>query len=230
MPKELVWDEIGDRLYETGVDHGVLYFIDDETKKYVNGVAWSGLSQVTEKPSGAEASPIYADNIKYLNLYSAEDFGASVEAYTYPPEFEECDGTAEIAKGVRIGQQDRKTFGFSYRTKIGNDTQGDAHGYKIHLIYGCKAAPTEKSYSTVNDSPEAISFSWEFSTTPVNVKIGDTELKPTAIVTIDSTKADPTKLAAFLKILYGSDSADARMPLPDEVAELLGVADTQSIG
>lgn len=225
MPKALVWDEIGNRTYETGVDHGAIYFLNDE-KKYTNGVAWSGLSSVSEKPSGAEATAIYADNIKYLNMYSNEDFAATIEAYTYPDEFAECDGSVAITAGVIAGQQARKAFGLSYRTRIGNDVDGDAYGYKLHLVYGCRVSPSEKGYSTVNDSPEAITFSWELSTTPVNVKIGDVEYRPTSLITIDSTKFTTeqakTKLKAFEAILWGSDSADARMPLPDEVVTLLG--------
>lgn len=216
---KLVWDNTGDRLYETGVKNGVLYPI-SSNGTYPKGVAWNGLTAVTESPSGAEATALYADDMKYLNLYSAEEFGATVEAYTYPEEFGECDGSAEIANGVQIGQQTRKAFGMCYRTTIGNDTEGDAHGYKLHIIYGAMASPSEKAYATINDSPEAITFSWELTTTPVNV----TGKKPTASLTIDSTKADPTKLAALEAILYGSDggsSTDARLPLPDEIAELM---------
>lgn len=218
MPK-LVWDKTGERLYETGVDHGVLYPV-QAGGVYNKGVAWNGLISVTESPSGAEASPIYADNIKYLNLMSAEEFGATIEAYMYPDEFAECDGSAEIAKGVNIGQQSRKTFGLCYRTVIGNDVDSNEHGYKLHMIYGALAAPSEKGYQTINDSPEAITFSWELSTTPVNVG----GFKPTASLTIDSTKADPIKLAALEKILYGDTNpeTEARLPLPDEIATLMG--------
>ena len=218
---KLVWDNTGDRLYETGVKNGVLYPV-SSNGTYPKGVAWNGLTAVTESPSGAEATALYADDMKYLNLYSAEEFGATVEAYTYPEEFGECDGSAEIANGVQIGQQTRKAFGMCYRTTIGNDTEGDAHGYKLHIIYGAMASPSEKAYATINDSPEAITFSWELTTTPVNV----TGKKPTASLTIDSTKADPTKLAALEAILYGSDGGsgtDARLPLPDEIAELMKV-------
>ena len=218
---KLVWDNTGDRLYETGVKQGVLYPV-SSSGTYPKGVAWNGLTAVTESPSGAEATALYADDMKYLNLYSAEEFGATVEAYTYPEEFGECDGSAEIASGVQIGQQTRKAFGMCYRTTIGNDTEGDAHGYKLHIIYGAMASPSEKAYATINDSPEAITFSWELTTTPVNV----TGKKPTASLTIDSTKADPTKLAALEAILYGSDGGsgtDARLPLPDEIAELMKV-------
>lgn len=218
---KLVWDKIEDRLYETGVDHGVFYPVDKG--EYKKGVVWNGLTNVTETPSGAESTAQYADNIKYLNLTSAEDFKATIQAYTYPPEFAQCDGSAEITAGVMIGQQTRKSFGFSYRTKIG-DTDSNNKGYKLHLIYGAKAAPSERAYATVNDSPEALSFSWELSTTPVNV----TGYSPTAIVTIDSTKTDATKLKALEDILYGTESADARMPLPDEVVEILG--ETESVG
>lgn len=197
----IVWDQSGERLYETGVDHGVLFPV--ENNVYGAGVAWNGLTQVTESPSGAEATALYADNIKYLSLMSAEDFGATVEAYTYPDEFAECDGSAAVSKGVMIGQQERKAFGLAYRTKVGND-QNDNLGYKIHLIYGAKASPSERSYSTVNDSPEAITFSWELTTTPINV----TGRKPTALLTIDSTKVDKDKLKKFEDILYGIDAPE----------------------
>lgn len=213
---KLIWDQTGERFYETGVDHGVLYPVKDGA--YSAGVAWNGLTAVTESPSGAEASPIYADNIKYLNLVSAEEFGATIEAYTYPDEFAECDGSASIATGVYIGQQSRKTFGLSYRTVLGNDVDSNDYGYKLHLIYGALAAPSEKGYSTINDSPEAITFSWEVTTTPVNVA----GFKPTACVTIDSTKADADKLAALEAILYGSEDAEARLPLPDEIVSIMG--------
>lgn len=210
MPK-LEWDKSGEHFYETGTDHGVLFV--QEAGVYGEGVAWNGLTAVNESPSGAEPSNIYADNIKYLTLTSAEDFGCTIEAYTYPDEWAECDGSAEPTPGIMIGQQTRKGFGFSYRTRIGNDVEGDSLGYKIHLIYGGKASPSEKSYQTVNDNPEALSFSWEVSTTPVNV----TGHKPTACLTIDSTKVNAEKLAAFEEILYGSESSAARLPLPDEV-------------
>lgn len=208
----ITWDNTGDRLYETGVDHGVLY-LRDASGAYKNGVPWNGLTAVTESPSGAEPTPLYADNIKYLNLMSAEEYGMTIEAYTYPDEFAECDGSASLAEGVTIGQQDRKTFGMSYRTIVGNDVDSNNYGYKLHLVYGCLAAPSEKAYASVNDSPEAITFSWEVSTTPVNV----TGFKPTSCITIDSTKADATKLAALEKILYGDGSSDAELPLPDVV-------------
>lgn len=215
---KLVWDAAGTRLYETGVNQGVLYPMEEGA--YPKGVAWNGLTAVTESPSGAEASPMYADNIKYLNLYSAEEFGATVEAYTYPDEFAECDGSAELVPGVMLGQQARKTFGLSYKTILGNDVKSDAYGYKLHLIYGAMASPSEKSYATVNDSPEAITFSWELTTTPVNVE----GFKPTSCITIDSTKVDAQKLKALEAVLYGSDSEEARLPLPDEVATLIGKA------
>lgn len=220
MPK-LVWDADTTRLYETGVSHGVFY--PKGTGDYKGGVAWNGLISVTESPSGAENNALYADNIKYLNLRSAEDFSATIEAYMYPPEFAICDGTAEIAKGVNVGQQPRKPFGFAYRTIIGNDTQGEDYGYKLHLIYNAEAAPSDKGYQSVNDSPEAITFSWEVSTTPINIP----GFKPAAQITIDSTEADPEKLAALETILYGKDGSgeddtgtDARLPLPDEIVTL----------
>lgn len=218
----LNWDAIGERIYETGVDHGVLYLL-DSNGAYSSGYAWNGLTTVTESPSGAEPNAIYADNMKYLNIYSAEEFGATVEAYTYPDEFAQCDGSAELATGVSLGQQDRKTFGMCYRTKIGNDVDGEAHGYKLHLMYGCRATPSERAYNTVNDSPEAIAFSWEISTTPVTVS----GHKATSLITIDSTKADATKLAALEAILYGTaasgndEAVAARLPLPDEIANTI---------
>lgn len=215
---KLIWDKTGERYYETGVNQGVLY-PQDETGAYSTGVAWNGLTAVTESPSGAEPSPLYADNIKYLNLISTEDFGATVEAYTYPDEFAECDGSAELAPGVMVGQQPRKAFGLCYRTNKGNDVNAEL-GYKLHLIYGAMASPSEKAYATNNDSPEAITFSWELTTTPVSV----TGLKPTACITIDSTKVDATKLAALEDVLYGSESEEPRLPLPDEVAQLMKAA------
>lgn len=214
MPK-LVWDAIGEKIYETGVDHGVLYV--QEAGAYPKGVAWNGLTAVTESPSGAEPTPLYADNIKYLNLMSTEEFAATIEAYTYPDEFAECDGSAELVAGVMLGQQKRKTFGMCYRTVIGNDTENNAHGYKLHIIYGALAAPSEKAYSTINDSPEAITFSWEVSTTPVAVEGHE----PTASITIDSTKVDAEKLAALEAVLYGSEEAEPRLPLPDEIKTLM---------
>lgn len=214
---KISWDEIGKRFYETGVDHGVLY-VQDDKGTYPNGVAWNGLISVTESPSGAEATPLYADNIKYLNLMSTEELGGTIEAYTSPTEFDVCDGSAEIATGVLIGQQPRKTFGLSYRTIIGNDIANNDYGYKLHLIYGALASPTEKAYTSVNDSPEAATLSWEFTTTPVAVE----GFKATACVTIDSTKVDKTKLEALEAILYGSEAAEARLPLPAEIITMLG--------
>lgn len=224
---KLIWDNTGERLYETGVKQGVLY-LQGTGGVYEKGVAWNGLTAVTESPSGAEQTPLYADDIKYLNLVSTEEFGATIEAYTYPEEFAECDGSASIATGVIIGQQNRKTFGLAYKTTVGNDVDGNNYGYKLHLVYGATASPSEKGYSTINDSPEAITFSWEISTTPVNVA----GFKPTATVTIDSTKVDTDKLAALEDILFGknptSDSAndgtEPRLPLPDEIAELMAAA------
>lgn len=212
---KLIWDKAGEHFYETGVNQGVFYPLTSEGK-YEPGVAWNGLTGVTESPSGAEATPLYADNQKYLNLISAEEFGATVEAYTYPDEFAACDGSAEIATGVMIGQQSRKTFGLSYKTQIGNDVDNSDHGYKLHLIYGCVASPSEKAYGTINDSPEAITFSWEIKTTPVNV----TGHKATASLTIDSTKVKAEKLAALEKILYGDVDTEPRLPLPDEIASI----------
>ena len=218
---KLVWDKTGERLYETGVKQGVLYLL-GSAGTYTKGVAWNGLTNVTESPSGAEATPLYADDIKYLNLMSTEEFGGTIEAYTYPDEFAECDGSASLTNGVYIGQQARKTFGFCYRTTLGNEVDNNNYGYKLHLVYGALASPSEKAYGTINDNPEAITFSWEFSTTPVNV----TGHKPTASITIDSTKVDAEKLAALEKILYGddADSTEARLPLPDEVAQIMTAA------
>lgn len=216
---KIVWDETGKRLYETGVKNGVLYLLSG-SGAYDKGVAWNGLTSVTESPSGAEATDLYADDTKYLSLMSAETFGATVEAYTYPDEFAECDGTAEITPGVTIGQQARKTFGLCYRTAIGNDIDGSDHGYKLHFIYGCKATPSDKGYSSINDSPEAITFSWTINTTPVTVE----GFKPTASLVVDSTKVAPEKLAALEAVIYGSASTEARLPLPSEVAELVSQA------
>ena len=213
---KLVWDVVGERNYETGVSKGALYPM--VSGAYPKGVAWSGLTTVTETASGAEATPLYADNIKYLNLMSVEELGGTIEAYTAPDEFGACDGTAELTTGVSIGQQPRQTFGLAYQTILGNDTENNKHGYKIHLIYGALASPTERSYATVNDSPEAMTMSWDFSTTPVSV----TGFEPTSLVVIDSTKVDAEKLAAFEAIIYGSEDQEARLPLPNEVATLLG--------
>ena len=220
---KLTWDNAGERLYETGVKQAALYV--QESGAYPKGVAWNGITAVTESPSGAEATALYADDTKYLSLVSAEEFGATIEAYMYPDEFAECDGSASIATGVTIGQQKRKTFGLAYKTTLGNDVESNDYGYKLHLIYGALAAPSEKAYATINDSPEAITFSWEVTTTPVNV----TGHKPTALITIDSTKVDKKKLAALEEILYGKnptlpegqDGVEPRLPLPDEIAELM---------
>ena len=216
---KIVWDAVGEHIFETGVRNGVLYLKGAEGT-YNTGVAWNGLTSVSESPEGAEPTDLYADDIKYLTLMSAENFKATIEAYTYPVEFEECDGSATIAKGVVIGQQSRKPFGLCYRTAIGNDTDGNEHGYKLHIVYGCQASPSEKQYSTINDSPEAITFSWEVSTTPVNV----TGKKPTATLIIDSTKTDKAKLTALEAILYGSEQTEPRLPLPDEIATLMTTA------
>lgn len=223
----LTWDNTGERYYETGVKQGVLYPI-QANGTYSKGVAWNGLTAVTESPSGAEATALYADDIKYLNLISNEEFGATIEAYTYPDEFAECDGSAALTTGVMLGQQKRKTFGLCYKTTVGNDVDGNDYGYKLHLIYGCLAAPSEKAYATINDSPEAITFSWEVSTTPVNVA----GFKPTSQITIDSTKiseGEKAKLASLEDILYGKDDDTAensgpRLPLPDEIKTLFATA------
>lgn len=215
---KLVWDTTGERYYETGVKNGVLYV--QTGGAYPKGVAWNGLTAVTESPSGAEATPLYADDIKYLNLMSNEEFSCTIEAYTYPDEFMECDGSATLVEGVMLGQQTRSTFGLCYRTSLGNDTEGVDHGYKLHLIYGCLASPSEKAYSTINDSPEAITFSWEVSTTPAEV----TGHKPTSCITIDSTKVAPGKLAALEKVLYGDTEVEPRLPLPDEITSIMSQA------
>lgn len=225
MPR-ITWDDVGKRVYETGVDHGVLYKT-LEDGSFGDGVAWNGLSSVSQSPSGADASPIWADNIKYLNLISAEEFGATVEAYTYPDEFAECDGSAALVPGVYAGQQTRKKFGLCYRTQVGNDVKGTDFGYKLHLVYNCLAAPSEKAYQTINDSPEAIAFSWTLSTTPVAVNKKQ-NIKPTATLEIDSTKVDAAKLKALEDILYGTNGTDGaegnapRLPLPDEVITIIG--------
>lgn len=223
---KIVWDKTGEHFYETGVKNCVLYIPTEGV--YSKGVAWNGITAITESPSGAEATALYADDIKYLNLYSVEEFGATIEAYTYPDEFAECDGSAELVAGVKIGQQARKPFGLCYRTTIGNDTDGNDHGYKLHIIYGAMASPSEKSYNTINDSPEAVTFSWELTTTPVNVA----GAKPTASITIDSTKVDDQKLAALEEVLYGKDgtgsdhtgAAEPRLPLPDEIKTIMTAA------
>lgn len=212
MPK-LTWDTIGDRFYETGVDHGVLY-IPDVSGVYTTGVSWNGLTTVTESPTGAEPTATYADNIKYLNLFSAEEFGATIEAYTYPDEFAQFDGLATPEPGVLVGQQSRKTFGLSYRTRIGNDLEGEDHGYKLHLVYGCQASPSEKAYNTINDSPEAITFSWEITTTPAPV----TGLKPTSLIVIDSRVVDAADLLLLEDEIYGDATTGvANLPTPDQV-------------
>lgn len=220
---KIEWDKTGEKIYETGVKNGVLY-LPDETGAYNKGVAWNGLTTVTESPSGAESTPLYADDIKYAELLSAEEFGFTIECYTYPDEFAECDGSAEPTPGVTIGQQNRKTFGLCYRTTLGNDVKGNEYGYKLHLIYGAKASPSEKAYGTINDSPEAITFSYEATTTPVNV----TGYKPTASLIIDSTKVKPENLQKLEDVLYGKDSAvesganlEPRLPLPDEVISII---------
>jgi hypothetical protein len=215
----ITWDQVGERYYETGVDKGVLY-IPNNTGVYAVGYAWNGLISVTESPSGAESNPQYADNIKYLNLVSAEEFGGTIEAFTYPDEFAICDGTAVPEAGVYLGQQSRRQFGLSYRTRKGNDTDGNDHGYKLHLVYGAQASPSEKGYTTINDSPEALTFSWEFSTTPVPV----TGHKPTASLTIDSTKVDAAALTALETELYGAVNAAPSLPLPDEVITMFAAA------
>ena len=213
----LVWDKAGERLYEAGVNHGVLYPLNDQGV-YSPGVVWNGLTQISESPDGAEPNDLWADNIKYASLRSAETFGATVEAYTYPDEFAVCDGSASPVTGVYIGQQQRKKFGLCYRTEVGSDTVSDTtNSYKLHLVYGCTASPSDKNYETINDSPDAITFSWEIDTVPVEV----TGLKPCSTIVIDSTKVDSTKLADLLDILYGKDSTAPRLPLPDEVIQTL---------
>ena len=215
----ITWDETGKRFYETGVDHGVLYPI-SESGKYTPGVAWNGLTALTETPEGAEIEDLYADNIKYLSLLSAETFGGTIEAYTYPDEFMECDGSKELSAGVVAYQQTRKTFGLCYRTVLGNDVDGNDKGYKLHLIYGCKASVSERAYSTINDSPEAITFSWEFKSTPVTVsKAG---FKPTSCIIIDSTKGAKEKMTLLENKLYGDVSTEPELPLPDEVLSIIG--------
>jgi hypothetical protein len=213
----LAWDQVGERLYETGVDHGVLYPIDG-TGAYTPGVVWNGLTTVTEKPTGAGSTAQYADNIKYLNLVAAEIFGATIQAFTYPDEFAQCDGTAVPHPGVRVGQQGRKVFGLSYRTRLGDDIEGTDHGFRLHLVWGAQAAPSEKAYATINDSPSAIDFSWDISTTPVPV-VGHSELKPTSLMVIDSTVVDPTDLTTLMDALYGT-SGTAHLPLPGAVVDM----------
>lgn len=216
---KLEWDKIGERFYETGVSNVALYPVTDQGN-YGSGVAWNGVISVSENPSGAEASPLYADNVKYLNLTSAEEFGATIEAYTYPDEFAACDGSVEIATGISVKQQKRKMFGLCYKTQVGNDTEGETFGYKIHIIYGAKAAPSQKGFNTINDSPEAITFSWEISTTAVPVD----GLKPTASVEIDSRTTESTKLKAIEDLLYGTESNEPELPLPSAISALVGAA------
>lgn len=217
---KLEWDTAGNKIYESGTSNGVLY-LQNANGQYPEGIAWNGLTAVSENPSGAEETALWADDIKYASLTSAEEYGCTIEAYTYPDEFAECDGTVELTPGLVAGQQARKPFGFSYVTKIGNDTMGNDYGYKIHLIYGCKASPSEKSYATLNDSPDAITFSWTVNTTPVATAIDGHPLKPLASLTIDSTKVDPNNLETLKEALYGTTSADARLPLPEEVFSIL---------
>ena len=213
----LSWDQTGERFYETGVDHGVLWVYDSDNGTYGDGIAWNGLTNVSEKPSGAEATALYADNIKYLNLISNEEFAATIEAYTYPDKFAECDGSVALTDGVIIGQQKRKTFAFSYQTKIGNDVDGNDKGYKIHIVYGCLAAPTEKGYATINDSPEAITFSWEVSTTPIEIS----GYRPTALVTIDSTKITDANMTKIKAKLYGSAENNSTLLTPSQIVALI---------
>lgn len=220
---KLEWDKVGEHFYETGVDHAVLY-LRDSSGAYSNGYAWSGMTSITESPSGAEASAQYADNQKYLTLISAEEFGMTIEAFTFPSEFDACNGEDEAANGVRIGQQKRSTFGLSYRTKVGNDVDGQDKHYKLHLVYGCTASPSERAYATVNESPEAMTFSWEISTNPENVA----GKKPTSLITIDSREADPTKLTELETMLYGGEATEPKLPSPDEVIALFGAA-TESV-
>lgn len=225
MPGRIEWDKTGERFYETGTDRGVLY-VQDDKGTYPKGVVWNGLTAVTESPGGAEATDLWADNIKYASIRSAETFGGTIESYIYPEEFMECDGQKEAVKGVYVGQQNRKSFGLCYRTLVGNDTNTDSDdGYKLHLVYGADASPSEKAYQTVNDSPEAISLSWEFSTTPVNV----TGMKPTSLIVVDSLKVAKDKLTALEDVLYGSESNEARLPLPDEVLTILGYEATVAL-
>lgn len=216
----LIWDQVGKKFYETGVSNGVLY-VANGTGGYKTGVAWNGLSQVSENNSGAEATPIYADNIKYLNLISAEEFGATIEAYTYPDEFAECDGSAQVVAGVTLGQQDRKQFGFCYRTRIGNDVSGDSLGYKIHVVYNCIAAPSGKTYGSINESPEAITFSWEVTTTPVNVE----GHKPSATLVIDSTKVKKATLKAVEDKLYGGTDSEPTLPSLEDLIQIIKTAE-----
>lgn len=217
MPKRLEWDKTGERFFEAGVSHGVLY-VQDSSGKYPNGVVWNGLTAVNDQPGGAEPNDLWADNIKYGSLRSSETYEATIEAYMYPPEFAECDGSVPLAKGIYLGQQSRKPFGFTYQTQIGNDTASEEDdGYKLHIVYNATASPSEKNYETINDSPDAITFSWEIQTTPVNVP----GHKPSSTITISSLDTDPAIMAALEDILYGSDTADARLPLPEEIIDLI---------
>lgn len=227
MPK-IVWDEAGKRLYETGCDHAVLYPIQADGT-YSKGVAWNGLTGVTESPSGAETTSIYADNIKYANLISTEEFGATIEGYMYPDEFAECDGSVEMMPGMFAGQQTRKVFGLSYRTVLGNDVSLNEYGYKLHLVYGCSAAPSERGYSTINDSPEAATLSWELTTTPVNIStlVDGKKLKPTSILTFDSTKFDSTFMTKLEEVLYGTETEEPRLPLPDEIIKMFETSNAE---
>jgi hypothetical protein len=218
---QITWDNVGERFYETGVDHGVLYLPDPTTGQYEQGVPWNGLTTVTETPAGADSNKQYADNTVYVNLLAAETFGGTIEAFTYPDEFAECDGSATPVTGVAIGQQGRRPFGLSYRTQIGNDLEGNEHGYKLHLVYGAQASPSERAYATINDSPSPIAFSWGFDTTPAPV----TDHKPTSLLTIDSTTVDADAMAALEDILYGTDADDPRLPLPDEVIAIFSGAE-----
>ena len=233
---KLTWDKIGERLYETGTKKGALYPASKDEQgatQYPKGVPWNGLTAVTESPSGAEATPIYADDIKYLNIQSAEDFAATLEALMYPEEFAECDGSKSIVAGVTIGQQKRKMFGLSYVTTLGNDVDGNDYGYKLHIVYGCMATPSEKNYATINDSPETITMSWEISTTPVDIPGVDKDgnpFKPTATMTFDSTKTDSKIMKAIEDILYGTADTEARLPLPEEILEILKPSDTSIVG
>lgn len=220
---KLVWDQTGERFYETGVRNGVLYPV-DATGAYSTGVAWNGLTSVTETPSGADSNPIYADDIKYLDLRSKEEFGGTIEAYTYPDEFAICDGSASLSQGVVIGQQTRKPFGFCYRTVVGNDAEREDYGYKLHIVYGATASPSDRQYQTINDNPEAINFSWEFTTVPVAV----TGYKDTALLTIESKKVGSAGMKAIEKVLYGDTNVEPRLPLPDEVASIITEAEEES--
>lgn len=219
---KLIFNNVGERLFETGVKHGVLYLA-DEQGNYTKGVVWNGLTAVTESPSGAETTPLYADDVKYVVIYAAEEFGATIEAYTYPEEFEECDGSASLLSGLSVGQQTRRSFGMCYTTSVGNDVQGQDYGEKIHIIYGAKAAPSEKAYSTINDSPEAVTFSWEVSTVPVPVNVEGKDYAPTATVVLDSTKLSKNQWEAITNKLYGTESEEPQLPLPHEIYQIINL-------